>query len=172
MENASKALLMAGSVLIAIMIISALVIMYNKLNATQEQEEANSRAEKILEFNLSYESFNRKDVYGGQLLSLINKMEDNNTKYTQLDEKEYIMDISVTFTMEDKYFQKKEYNLEEMTQLLANATTEQLTDIRRKLFKCGDASGKKQIDYSRSTGRVKKMYFIEINPQDYQVNKQ
>ena len=64
MENASKALLMAAGVLIALIIIGALLLMFNNLSNYQETNTQNTRESQIVEFNKQFETCNRKDVRG------------------------------------------------------------------------------------------------------------
>lgn len=80
MENASKALLMAGTILISLMVISALVFAYRDLTSVKRQETENQKVEEIAEFNKSFESY-EKDLNGTQMFSLANKIADYNTKY-------------------------------------------------------------------------------------------
>ena len=74
MENASKALLIAGGMLIALLTITLLVIMFNQIGGFYASEENAEREEQIAKFNLEYEAYNREDVRGTDLLSLINKV--------------------------------------------------------------------------------------------------
>lgn len=80
MENASKALIFAGTILISLMVISALVFAYRDLTSVKRQETENQKVEEIAEFNKSFESY-EKDLNGTQMFSLANKIADYNTKY-------------------------------------------------------------------------------------------
>lgn len=80
MENASKALIMAGSVLIALMIIGALILTFSNLTAYQETNTRSTRSTQMAEFNSQYETYNRKDVRGSDLYSLLNKAIDYNRR--------------------------------------------------------------------------------------------
>lgn len=80
MENASKALIMAGSVLIALMIIGALLLMFNNLSSYQDTNIQNNREAQVLEFNNQYETYNRKEIRGSDLYSLLNKVVDYNRR--------------------------------------------------------------------------------------------
>lgn len=82
MENASKALMFAGTILITLMVISAVVFMYRDLTSVKRQESENQKVEEISEFNKSFESY-EKDLKGAQIFSLANKITDYNTKYVQ-----------------------------------------------------------------------------------------
>ena len=80
MENASKALIIAGSVLIALMIIGALVLMFSNLTNYQNTNIDTTRTAQIAQFNSEYETYNRQDVRGSELYSLLNKVIDYNRR--------------------------------------------------------------------------------------------
>lgn len=80
MENASDALVMAGTVLISIVIISALVFMFNGIVNYQKTATTAEEEEQKTNFNKEYTSF-EKDLYGSEILSLINKAVDYNEQY-------------------------------------------------------------------------------------------
>lgn len=80
MENASKALIMAGSVLIGLMIIGALLLMFNNLNNYQSTDVQTTREAQVIQFNNQYETFNRKNVRGSDLYSLLNRVVDYNRR--------------------------------------------------------------------------------------------
>ena len=83
MENASKALLMAASVLVALIIIGVLVWMFTSISNTQ-QTEADSEEIKIMtEYNNKIERFNASGLYGSEILSLANLIEDYNIRQAE-----------------------------------------------------------------------------------------
>lgn len=109
MENASKALIIAGSVLIALMIIGALVLMFSNLTSYQETNTQNTREAQITEFNNQYTTYARNNVRGSDLYSLLNKVVDyNRRKSTEGtaagDEGKEIayMPITISFSMDGK----------------------------------------------------------------------
>ena len=89
MENASKALMFAGTILITLMVISAVVFMYRDLTSVKRQESENQKVEEIAEFNKSFESY-EKNLKGAQIFSLANKITDYNNKYAGKDGYEQI----------------------------------------------------------------------------------
>ena len=110
MENATKALIIAGSVLIALMIIGALLLMFNSLSSYQETNVQGTREAQVIEFNNQYETYNRDDVRGSDLYSLLNRVIDyNRRKSTEgtgsRDEGQYLayepMKIQFTIKTED-----------------------------------------------------------------------
>lgn len=80
MENATKALEMAASVLIGILIIGLIVFAYTQLSNLRQTEENAKAIEQAGDFNQPYEVYNKDGVYGTELLSLANKVVDNNKK--------------------------------------------------------------------------------------------
>ena len=83
MENASKALIMAGSVLLSVLIISALVFLFNQIGVFKRSEVSEKDIEKLAEYTKQIETFNR-DLYGSELLSLCNLIEDYNARQADL----------------------------------------------------------------------------------------
>ena len=108
MENASKALIMAGSVLIALMIIGALILTFSNLTAYQETNTRTTRSTQMAEFNSQYETYNRKDVRGSDLYSLLNKAIDYNrrestagTNWADKGQEIAYEPMTITFTIDD-----------------------------------------------------------------------
>lgn len=90
MENASKALIIAGSLLISLVIAGALVLMISNLSAYQGSNIQNTREAQIQSFNQDFLSYNRKNVRGNEILTLINKVVDYNERKSYGDEAEDI----------------------------------------------------------------------------------
>ncbi len=89
MENATKALTIAASVLIAVVILGALLLTFNSLSSYQNTNTKNTREAQVIEFNNQYEIFNRKEVRGSDLYSLLNKVVDyNRRKSTDVDKED------------------------------------------------------------------------------------
>ena len=80
MENATKALLMAGSVLIALVILGALGLMFNNLTTYQQTNVQTERETQVVDFNNQYASYNRNDVRGTDMWSLLNRVVDYNRR--------------------------------------------------------------------------------------------
>lgn len=114
MENASKALIMAGSVLIALMILGALLLMFNNLNNYQNTESQNTREAQVVEFNNQYETYNRNNVRGSDLCSLLNRVADYNRRKStegtgKNDEGQYLAyePMTIEFDFSEKRAQLK-----------------------------------------------------------------
>lgn len=102
MENASKALLMAGGVLISIIIISMLVLMGNSLTSYQQTSVQTQRETNIFNFNQQYEGYNRQGVRGNELYSLISKSIDYNYRESSLiTTTEQFEPMTIVFNLKD-----------------------------------------------------------------------
>lgn len=77
MENASKALTIAGGVLIAVMLAVLVYYVFNHWGEIQKMKQEDVDTVKVEEFNKSYLSY-EKVLYGSELLGLVNKMSDYN----------------------------------------------------------------------------------------------
>lgn len=77
MENASKALTIAGGVLIAVMLAVLVYYVFTQWGESQKMKQEDVDTVKIEEFNKSYLSY-EKVLYGSELLGLVNKMSDYN----------------------------------------------------------------------------------------------
>lgn len=110
MENASKALIMAGGVLIALIIIGILVAFFNNLSDWQKISQTSEKVEQITEFNKQYDVYSR-NVYGSELLSIANKIDDYNKResdnkgYSKID-----LEVQITYDMDKDFFKKNIYN--------------------------------------------------------------
>ena len=92
MENATRALTMAGGILIALMILGALFLMFNNLSSYQNQNDTSTKSTQIAEFNNQFEPYNKDNLTLMELRSVYNKVNSNNTKNP-----EYIIEMIYEF---------------------------------------------------------------------------
>ncbi|MBQ6992475.1 MAG: hypothetical protein IJN50_06190 [Clostridia bacterium] len=78
MENASKALLMAAGMLIAILLISVGAFVYSKVKSLKTTEAEITEQKQVQAFNAEYESYNRRLLRGIDVISVVNKAISNN----------------------------------------------------------------------------------------------
>lgn len=84
MENASKALLIAAGVLFTIIILSAVMLVYNGIANSQRELENSKITAQFSKINDQIEALTTsKTIYGSELLSLCNLLEDYAKKYPQ-----------------------------------------------------------------------------------------
>ena len=92
MENASKALIIAGAILLAILIISLGIYIFTQ--ASEITKSNNLNEVEILNFNEKFKSFEGENVRGGEVNSLLNRIVQNNVA-NQTDESKQV-EIKVT----------------------------------------------------------------------------
>ena len=80
MENMTKALEIAASVLIGVLILSLLVFGYNQIREQKDIEQKNERASQLSKFNINFESYAKDTVYGSEILSLANEVINYNER--------------------------------------------------------------------------------------------
>lgn len=74
MENATKALLIAGSVLIAILLIAMGVRIFSSTSSTVESSEATMQATAITTFNTQFAGYLNKQLTASQASTLVQKI--------------------------------------------------------------------------------------------------
>ncbi len=84
MENASKALIIAGSVLMAVLIIGALMLMYNQIAGIEQIKTDNDELSKMEDYSKKFEEYNGT-IYGSELFSLANLQDDYTRRYKKED---------------------------------------------------------------------------------------
>ena len=105
MENASNALLMAGGILIALLIISLAILAFNQMSDYKKSQSDAVKTEQLAEFNEQFVQYTRDDVTGIDLLTLANKIVDFNQKGSGAGEIDYNQKITLTIDMNN--YQKK-----------------------------------------------------------------
>ena len=85
MENASKALIIAGGMLIAMLIVGLLVWGFGQIRSLQQEQTDQKTIQEIIDFNERFEAYNRTTVRGYQMISLANLVYDTNSRYTETD---------------------------------------------------------------------------------------
>ena len=102
MENAAKALLIAGGILIAILLIALIRFAWGKYSDYQNSKYELIEIEDVAKFNEQFSNYDRSNVQGYELLTLINQVVDYNERRTTNsvwgnDEKYNSIGIKVNF---------------------------------------------------------------------------
>ncbi len=114
MENASKALIMAGSVLVSLIIISLLVGFFHQMQNLQQTELSKEQVQQAAEFNKPYTAYER-DVYGSELLSIANKVKDYNKRQAEIEDYTKIeVEITISNDLDEDYLKKGTYTSEQI----------------------------------------------------------
>lgn len=136
MENASKALMIAGSVLIALLVISLLVFFFSNMRNLQGISQSGEELEQSVEFNKQYDVYAR-NIYGSEILSIANKIADYNRR--EADNKGYTkieLYVEIGEDMDATFFKKGTY------------TSVRMKEEAEKLQKKIDDLGKQTITSS------------------------
>lgn len=126
MENASKALLIAAGILIGLILITMIIYGYSQISSYYKAKEENREIEQLVDFNKQYIPYNRDDVRGSDLLSLVNKIIDYNVQKTDNMNEENI-DISIKINNIKDFYYKYDEN-KRVTLIKANYTQDNINN--------------------------------------------
>lgn len=80
MENISKAIIIVGGMLLAILIITLLVFLYSRISVIPQEQVKQHSETGIIEYNRSFEVYQKPLMYGTDIISVINKAVDHNMR--------------------------------------------------------------------------------------------
>lgn len=162
MENASKALLIAGGVLITMIVTSLGVYLYSVYHEHSENMLAAMSEKEVTEFNSKFWAFEGKDLTANEVVSIFNLIRNNNKVRPRAD---YIIEFQIgnvagagfdfngaihqfenLNTMEEKDYQKKCIEF-----IKTYSTMKSGTDEYEYIFKL------KVLEYGEHTKLVKKV---------------
>ncbi len=92
MENASKALIIAGGILIGILIISIGVLFWNSTASVSQNYDEKLENDRINEYNNKFLIY-AKDLNAQELVSIYNLIVENNKKYEGINERQIKLEI-------------------------------------------------------------------------------
>lgn len=140
MENATKALLIAGGIFIIMLIITLLVVFRSQLASYMEEKHNEKIVAQVVEVNSKFSEYQGKEIRGNELISIMNRIID----YNNLQASEYGYDkisISIDLVNRDVFLQDVKYS---------NTGTDSIFDISGNIIKNGndDSSIKKIANLS------------------------
>jgi len=83
MENAAKALEIAAGVLIGVILLTVIAYFFSTISIFPQEESNRESAEQLSKFNLEYEVYDKKAMYGADVISCLAKAQSNNEKYVE-----------------------------------------------------------------------------------------
>jgi len=134
MDNATDALMIAGGILIAILVISLFMYMFNNAKIIPTEEISQDEIDRLARWNAEWEAYNKKLLYGAEVLSVMNKAEQNNKEYGNADRYKVtikILDGSVEMTRNDI----ERNAIFECIEIKESATTGRINEMVFKLIK-------------------------------------
>ena len=148
MENASKALIMAGGMLLAILIVTLLIYAWSLFSKYQSSKDDLADIEDTAKFNEQFANYDRENVQGYELLSLVNKVIDYNYRKSndanaKNDEKYKPITIKINLG-NDNY--RKKLTKDDTIRLFTNATYIQSNTVNTFGNILTGANGMQQIE--------------------------
>ncbi len=167
MENVSKAMLIAGGMLITILVLSLVAFGWNQLSKYQNSRQQSTKLQQLYEYNKEFESYNKKVIHGYELVSLANLANDTNTRYAEEDGFSklyvYVKLLNKDGRLPGPGVGKPEtnngYNLLNYIKNTFNSntiTSDEKKEFKDMYFQCIN------VDYNSNTARVSNLYYEEI----------
>ena len=167
MENASKALIIAGGMLIAMMIVGLLVFGYNQIRQSRQSNVQSEELQQIAEFNQKLESYNKTAVRGYQMISLANLAQDFNNRYSEDSGYEPI-DVIVKMqknarlpgaTDDELYTENKDYYdvIKYVRDIYPTLNENRSNEFKQLYFECTNV-----VYDENANGRITRMEFNQV----------
>ena len=140
-ENISKVLIIIGSIIISIIIISLLIYAFAGISELGKNKQDTEYVLKMQEYNRKFESFNRDNLYGVDIISLANLVEDYNSRNDYEDTEIEMIVIISTGVDDAKFFKMGNYGADDIVSFVSKLSSEnsdELHDFKLKKFKCSN----------------------------------
>lgn len=154
MENAAKALEMAAGVLLGVLLMALISYFFSHIGEGPQQDDEIATREQLAKFNLEYEVYEKKGMYGVDVISCLNKAQSNNEKYAEGDRflsgsaygEQFYIDVWVNINspleekLEVRYYDRNQKEVVAYSDELPLVDGERLTMEGIGLFKSIDTS--------------------------------
>ena len=148
--------------------------MFGQTSALVDRTSEDTETKQIADFNESFDSYNKKLMYGTDVISVLNKAIDNNRTYGVTDDpsSEYYVDIAFrlkraiteTNTLNTDIYALSTKGEQIKNSILINRNGV-FSEFKRRAFQCKDIDGdRKNVTYNNS-GRICKLEFEEVEKQ-------
>lgn len=180
MENASRALVIAGGVLLSLIIIGVVMFAYRGITSLQKEKDISLSNEQVSKINEQIEKYTKKSViYGSEVLSICNAIEDYSRKYPESEGYQMItakIKIKANGANNVELFFKDEYNDEQYN------STQRLKGDYDNAIKTRDDKGKismsngKTIEelydlFKTDSKKINSYYDLYLNDGKYNVEE-
>lgn len=106
MENATKALIVAGEVLISLLIISLAIFLFSYYSGLSEESEERRQEQQLVQYNLKFEKYVDKTLAMQDVVTIANLARDyNNNKFSD-EITVYFKGVDVTDKEDDYWIEK------------------------------------------------------------------
>ena len=141
MENSSKALLIAGGVLIAVLILSLFVYLYLTMHNFSNEYNSNIDIQKLQAFNAQFEVYNRENLTAQDIVTVANMADEYNNKNDILETNDKYISVIANNNKMNNLTAKAKYKFMNDYKLIINADK-----TKQNTFSCSkieyDSSGK------------------------------
>ena len=167
MENASKALIIAGGMLLAMLIVGLITWGYGNIRNYRQTQVEIQKMNDTVEANKKFEAYNRGNVRGYQMISLANLANDINKRY----EDEGYKKVNIIATMSDenqlpkaekadRVKDAKYRNYYDIISYVENIyetlNPNEKNQFKQYYFEC------ENVEYDEQNGRVTRMIFRQL----------
>jgi len=157
MENASKALIIAGEMLIGLIVISIIAYLFVAMSKPAESLSSSLSQTEVDKINSYFAKFqDRQDITAQEIVSSINYAKEQNTKQP----------VPITVIIQGSYgygygtYNAANFNSFNGIQFIENNSFWSGTK-QRVLYSCMVGATTSTIDYDQNTGLIKSITFIE-----------
>lgn len=114
-DNIAKLVQIVGGVLIGVILLALVSNFFSSISSWPEEEDSLEAASQLAAFNLEYEVYDKKGMYGVDVISCLNKAKSNNEKYAEggafladnMYGKDFYVDVYIKLTnTKKKYLQE------------------------------------------------------------------
>ena len=146
-------------IIITIILIAIIIVCYNIIQIQGRQNE-------LKNYNLAYENYLNKEIYGSDVATVMNKALDSNKKNNiQKDEKGYFIDngqdsvqIELIMITDEEKQETTTYKMETIEQV---GMTSFLSNFSLTTFKSSN------VKYHKDTGKIAKITFEQLESISY-----
>lgn len=157
MENSAKAFYWGGGILIGILVISIFYYIFSQASILMKETQTDTEQKELMKFNKSFEAYNKKIMYGADIITLMNKAIDNNEKYYKKIRKEsgkklvdqpyfdYFVDIKFTYKGDTYSLVEHYYNNKDKNDIEISKSVIWNTFLDKKIENYDDGDKKKEF---------------------------
>ena len=153
MENATKALLIAGGILIAIVLITMGVYVYVGIHNAALAQDLLASQEQLAKFNKKYDAYNKELLHGTDIITLVNMAYEDSLRLKDI----YNADLkSEELEIRIKAGEFDEIYLRQLSKSKDSSDKAKINDFKRRVFTCDE------VKYNDDTGIISSMTFSEV----------
>jgi len=172
MDNASKAIIIAVSILIGIIVISLFYYVFGQASNLMVETQTENYEKQLNAFNSAFEAYNKKVMYGADIISVLNQAINNNELYDISDyahpkDPDYLdFYVNVVFTYKEGWIDDAARNPENLRTVSLKENYGEIEEnfLKRAGYKSGDKKNGKRIDifdFKSAVFRCKEIKYID-----------